>query len=296
MPPVSCERQRIPTPDGDFLDVDVCRAAPRPARRAVIISHGLEGNSRRKYVMGMAKVCLRLGCDVLAWNMRSCSGEMNATDRMYHMGQTADLAAVVAHALELGYAELALVGFSMGGNQILRWLGAAPEAVPDAVKAAFTVSVPCDLPAASRVLDGPACRVYMAYFMRTMRRKVQEKARRFANYPSVAGVEHIRTFREFDGRFTAPLYGYASAEAYWAANSSLPVLEDIRVPTYLLMAQDDPFCAPSCFPVRAAERNPLFTLEVTPHGGHVGFVVTGKNAPYWSEQRAAAFLRAVWLL
>lgn len=295
MPPLPCVRRRMTLPDGDFLDVDVHRRqGSERSRRAVIISHGLEGNSRRKYVIGMARVCLEAGFDVLAWNMRSCSGQMNDTDRLYHMGQTGDVAAVADWALRQGYGELALMGFSMGGNQILKWLGENPDAVPTAVKLAFVVSVPCDLPSAAPRLDSLACRPYMEYFMRTMRRKVREKAARFPGYPSVAGMERCHTFREFDSRFTAPLYGFASADEYWAASSAAPLLRNIRIPVCLLQAQDDPFCTPACFPVEAAERNPRFTLEIARHGGHVGFVVPGTGARYWSELRAAAFLRERW--
>lgn len=276
---------RLDTPDGDFLDLDLYRRADGRARGLIVLSHGLEGNSRRAYILGLARELALRGFDILAWNMRSCSGEDNRTRRLYHMGDTLDLDTVVCHAASLGLP-VGLAGFSLGGNQICRYL-AAPG-LPPQVRGAAVISVPCDLPGAAVVMDGPACRIYMAYFLRTLRRKVRAKAARFADYPPVDGVERIHSFSVFDERFTAPVHGFASARDYWERSSALPVLAAIRTPLYMLLSADDPFCSPSCYPRREAAENPAFFLEVADHGGHVGFARRG--ACYYSEERAADFL------
>ena len=146
-PPLpSLWRERLETPDGDFIDIDhIPACAGIRSGRVAILSHGLEGNSTRRYMLGMAEALNRRGWDVVARNFRGCSGEMNHTLPLYHGGETDDLHLVVQYCVSLGYGSIVLVGFSMGGNQTLKYLGERDRTIPSQVSAAVAVSVPCDM-------------------------------------------------------------------------------------------------------------------------------------------------------
>ena len=285
---VSYRRERIDTPDGDFLDLDwSCFGAGRLA----VLTHGLEGDSGRGYIREMVRALNRAGWDALAWNLRGCSGEPNQTPRLYHSGATEDLHAVLSHVASLArYCSVALVGFSLGGNLTLKYLGERGRDFPLPIEGAVAVSVPCDLADSAAQMEAPDCRIYMARFLRSLRNKVQAKMRLFPGMPDDAGFRRIRTFREFDDRYTAPLHGFRDAEDYWRRCSSRQFLAGIRVPTLLINARNDPFLAGGCYPVAEAEANPHLSLEMPSGGGHVGFVAFRPDGQYWSEVRAVAFL------
>ena len=285
---VEYTRERLELADGDFLDLDWSRG-PRPAPLAVV-AHGLEGSSDRAYVRGLTRALRRRGWDVLAWNLRGCSGEPNRLLRTYHSGASDDLTPVVQHALAGGYREVAVVGFSLGGNVTLKWLGEQGGDVDSRVVAGVGVSVPVDLAGSARVMESASRRVYMTRFLRSLAGKVTEKAERFPDALDTSGVGRMRTFAEFDGRFTAPLHGFADAEDYWRRSSSLPLLGEIRVPTLLLNALDDPFLSASCYPTEAARKNPDLHLVTPRWGGHVGFMARGGE--FWSETVVGRFLDA----
>jgi predicted alpha/beta-fold hydrolase len=288
VPVITRRRERISTPDGDFLDLDWHTEVNRT--RLAILSHGLEGDTTNTYIQGMAHALARADWDVLAWNFRGCSGEPNRLLRSYHSGATEDLAAVIAHAPER-YTRLALVGFSLGGNMTLKYLG---EPGPDPrVAGAVAYSVPCDLASSAHQLEGFFHRIYMSRFLRSLRGKVREKMTRFPGRLDDTGLDAMRTFREFDGAYTAPMNGFASAEDYWTRASSRPALERITVPTLLVNALDDPFLPPACFPVAEARASRSFFLETPRSGGHVGFVSFNARKEYWSERRAVEFLGEV---
>nr|WP_321514603.1 alpha/beta fold hydrolase [uncultured Pseudodesulfovibrio sp.] len=283
--------ERIELPDTDFLDFDWHRSRTGETRKLVIVSHGLEGHARKKYVLGMAHTFTNLGFDVACWCQRGCSQEQNRLPRSYHSGETNDLHSVVMHCLSTNqYDEISLIGFSMGGNQILKYLGEEPDRVPAQVVTAAVFSVPCDLDATERVIARPSRYIYFEYFMRGLRRTIREKGKRFPNEIDATRLNGIRTLRDFDDRFTAPTNGFKDAAEYYARSSSLQFLKNIRIPTLLANAQDDPFLAPECYPLHEAENNPHLFLEMPEHGGHVGFVLSNEDNTYWSEKRAAQFL------
>jgi predicted alpha/beta-fold hydrolase len=281
------ERERLELADGDFLDLDWARAG---GGRLAILSHGLEGCSGNDYIRGMAESLNAAGWDALAWNFRSCSGELNRLPRFYHSGETGDIAAVIAHAAAF-YKSIALVGFSLGGNVTLKYLGEAPP--HPAIVGAVAISVPIDLAASAHALDKHAhTRIYVRRFLKTIVAKVEAKSRLFPGQFDTTGIRSIRTFLEFDDRFTAPLHGFRDAADYWAQSSARQFIPRIRVPTLLLNAKDDPFLTPECFPFDEAREHPCFFLEAPDSGGHVGFLDFAKGSQPWSERRAVEFLDA----
>jgi predicted alpha/beta-fold hydrolase len=289
VPVVTNERERMITPDGDFIDLDWARGSG--ATRLVVITHGLEGHSRSHYCQGMATAFQQAGWDALAWNFRGCSGEPNHQLRSYHSGATEELQTVLNHVFaKTTYEEISLVGFSLGGNLTLKYLGGIGTNIDSRIKSAVGISVPCDLASSSKQLERRSNRIYMARFMRSLRAKIREKAKRFPKQLNLDGLEKMRSFAEFDDAYTAPIHGFAGASDYWTQCSCRPVLTQIAVPTLLINALDDPFMTPECYPHDAANTNPEFTLETPTHGGHLGFVTLGDEGTYWSERRAVEFL------
>lgn len=282
------QRERITTPDEDFLDLDWARAG---SDSLAILSHGLEGSSHRHYMIGMARALNRHGWDALAWNYRSCSGEINRQLRMYHNGSIDDLDVVVRHTLDSGrYRRVALIGFSMGGNLALMYLGSLGTAIHPKIHAAVAFSVPCDLAAGARELaKGRNC-FYMKQFLVSLHGKIRKKMELLPGQIDDRGYDRIRNFKEFDDRYTAPIHGFKNAEDYWTKCSSRQFIPSITIPTLIVNSLDDPFLVDGCYPVLEAERNRHVRLEMPRSGGHVGFVQFNRQGAYWSEQRAMEFL------
>ena len=284
-------RERIFTADGDFLDLDWSRAG---SRRLAIVSHGLEGCTDRAYVRGMVRALNLSHIDALAWNYRGCSGVPNRRLRMYHNGVIDDLHEVVLHACSTGsYDSLVLVGFSLGGNLSLLYLGKQVEIVPAQVKGAVVFSTPCDLTDASVKLEEWGNGIYMKRFLKLLHDKIKAKQHLFPEALSDAGYSRIKTFRQFDDRYTAPIHGFADAVDYWQRCSSGPWIESIQVPALIVNSMDDPFLAGGCYPVQACRKNPRVILEMPRWGGHVGFMELNADGLYWSEKRAVHFLQSL---
>lgn len=279
----------VSTPDDDRLHLDWYRAGNG---RLAILSHGLEGHSRRPYILGLARALLANGWDVLAWNFRSCGGHMNDQPRFYHSGSTDDLDCVVRHALAdpAGYENVALAGFSMGGNLTMLYLAEQGSALDSRISHGLGFSVPCDLAGSAQMLALPSRRIYMNRFLRDLGEKMARKASMFPDRISVTNFDQIRTFREFDDRYTAPLHGFRDAQEYWARCSCLGRLNDITVPSLILNAADDPFLSQNCYPTDPEVLGSKVRMEAPAWGGHVGFVDRHPDGYYWSERRALAFL------
>jgi uncharacterized protein len=288
---VAYARERIHTEDNDFLNLDWAKTTKPAGKGLVILSHGLEGDSNRQYILGMVRALTRNGYDCLAWNYRSCGGEMNQQVRFYHSGATDDLDRVVRHALAKGYDTLYLMGFSLGGNLTLKYLGEGGVNLPQAIRKAVVFSVPMDLLACSRAIEKPQNRVYLRRFLSSLKPKVVAKARLYPDRISVASYANVKTFYDFDHMYTAALHGFDGADDYYARNSSKFFVEGITVPTLIVNALNDPLVPAESLPQDTISRMPHVWLELTEEGGHCGFRPGRMNdGLYWSEHRALEFL------
>jgi len=288
VPLITDESERLELEDGDFLDLGWCRTG---ASRLAILSHGLENRHTCNYMQGMARALATRGWDILAWTMRGCGPDRNRHLACYNGGETRDLDAITRHALATHpTSAIALVGFSLGGNLTLKYLG--EDTRDPRIQVAAAISVPCDLAGSARRLAEPDNRLYMIRFLRKLRRRIHDKAERFPGQIDLAGLDAIRDFQTFDDRYTAPLHGFDSAEEYWEKSSCIPFLGNIRIPALVINARNDPFLSPSCHPVAAATASEFVHLDCPDQGGHVGFALPGTLRETWAEKRTADFLAA----
>lgn len=280
------QRERINTPDHDFLDLDWLKQG---SQKLAVISHGLEGDTTRPYIKGMAKACYDNGYDVLTWNYRGCSGELNKALRFYHSGATDDLATVVDHAAGKNYTQINLIGFSLGGNLTLKYLG-EERARPDFIRKAVVFSVPMDLHTSCIKISEPSNWIYSRRFLRSLRKKVMDKSRVMRELDA-SGLKKAKTLQEFDDIFTGPIHGFKNAIDYYTQSSSIKVVANIKTPTLIINAKNDPFLSPECYPEDLLKGHSFVMFESPDYGGHVGFAQFSKNGLYWSEERALEFLR-----
>ncbi len=283
---VKFKRERITTTDDDFLDLDWARTG---SKKLVIISHGLEGNSTRSYMVGMAKAFNRAGIDAMAWNYRGCSGEINRQRIFYHSGATDDLAFVIEHcAKEDHYDDIFLVGFSLGGNMTLKYLGEGKHTKPEKIKKAVVFSVPLNLHSCCIKLTKSANYIYSKRFLNNLIKKVKDKASQRNDLP-IHDIDSITTLMEFDNQYTAPLHGFKDAIDYYEKCSSIKFIPTITIDTLIINAKNDPFLAEDCFPTDQFRHHQHVYFQMPEHGGHVGFADLNKGG-YWSEQRAVEFI------
>ncbi|HSU14627.1 YheT family hydrolase [Longimicrobium sp.] len=292
---VEYRRERIDTPDGDFLDLDwaTVPGRPAPARDAPLVAvvHGLEGSAQSLYVLETCRKLWDRGIRSVAMNFRSCSGEPNRLPRFYHAGDTGD----IAHVLELMAARnpgvpLGAVGFSLGANVLLKYLG---ERGGDAgVRAAAAISIPFDLGAGADGLNRTRMgRLYTRAFIRPLQAKYRQKRGLIGGAVDERRAFGARSFREFDDAVTARLHGFRDVDDYYGRSSSAQFLPRVAVPTLLVHAADDPFVPAEAIPHAAIAANPSLVAAMTEHGGHVGFIAGTPWAPeFWAEAEAARFL------
>ena len=288
--PIEYVHERIDTPDDDFLDLGIAKNSQfkTQSSKLIILSHGLEGNITRQYITGMVKLFTDNGFDCLAWNFRGCSDEMNRQLRFYHSGATDDLETVVKHALSKGYNELYLVGFSLGGNLTLKFLGERGKNIFPEIKKAVTFSVPLNLSSSSTRLERGDDWIYAKRFNRSLAKKVRAKAPFFKEIDTQP-LDTIKTLRDFDDLYTSKLHGFKDAEDYYSKNSSLNFVSSITVPTLIVNAKNDPFLSSECFPLELMNKLENVWFESPDSGGHCGFYQTDYQGFLWSELRALKF-------
>lgn len=282
------QRERIELSDGDFLDLDWSFSEGRKSKKVAILLHGLAGNANRVYMKGMARALNHKGWDVLAMNFRGCGGELNRYFKSYHAGASQDLAEVVTHILSLKkYESISIVGFSLGGNIVLKYLG-EDRTIPKEVKAAACFSVPCDLGASLGAITRMRNFIYSKRFELNLKEHLRARAEKFPRHISKKEIDACGSILEIDELYTSRAHGFENASDYYKRSSANNFLENIKVPTYLISAENDTFLSKACYPFEIAERSEFLHLEVPRYGGHMGFVL--KEAVFYHEQRAVDFI------
>lgn len=285
-PTLEQKRQRITLEDGDFIDLDLS-FSEEPKNKLAILLHGLEGNAQRSYIVGQGRYLNDRGWDICSVNYRGCSGEPNLKYSSYNAGKTDDLHEVMEYLFkEFPNHKLVLIGFSLGGNLLLKYLG--EREVSDQIKTAVSVSSPLSLRGSLESLSKPSNWVYRTSFLLSLRKKYHNKIRRFQDQLPDDQPRTVTSLLDFDNTYTAPAHGFVDAYDYYAKNSSLQFLSGIQQPVLILNALNDSFLSPDCYPYEFASKSKNVYLETPKTGGHVGFYQKGSH--YYNEKRAAEFI------
>ena len=293
-PAVETRLERWSTPDDDELELHRIEATNPDAPRLVLL-HGLEGTIRSKYIQGTLALAQRRGWAVDVIIFRGCGTRMNRQRRFYHSGETSDLDFVVERLLARHPGQsMVLGGFSLGGNVLLKWLGERQQGIPQQIQGAAAVSVPYDLEAGALKIARGFSRIYTHHFLRSLVRKARAKLDVYPGLYDESALLAARTLHDFDDAVTAPVHGFSGASDYYTRSSSLQFLQQIRLPTLLLGARNDPFVPEEVTDaaVMVAQNNPFIHAEFYATGGHVGFVA-GRvpfRSHYFAEQRLIEFL------
>ena len=278
------QRQRWPTPDADFIDVDFLQHAPivtaassaatalAPGRPTLVLFHGLEGSSSSHYVQAFAHWALQQHVNLVIPHFRGCSGELNWGPRAYHSGDHVEIDWILKRAaLTQSHAPVVAAGVSLGGNALMRWAGEHGAVAGQTVQAVASICAPLDLAASGQAIGrGLNRQVYTRMFLRSMKPKAMAKWQQFPGLFDVQRLQAARDLYEFDNVFTAPLHGFADTHDYWSQASALPHLQQIQIPALALNALNDPFIPASSLP-RPEQVSRHVTLWQPGHGGHVGF-------------------------
>ena len=292
-PAVRLRRERVETIDGDFWDFDWLNAPEASLSPTVVLFHGLEGNAQSHYACALLNHLATIGWRGVVPHFRGCSGELNRTARAYHSGDHEEVSGMLAAVRERigNNATLYAVGVSLGGSTLLNWLGRVQSDAAHTLTAAVAVSTPIDLSAAGIAIGQGANRIYTRAFLRTLIPKALAMSEAFPGLLDPAKIRSARSLWMFDDVVTAPLHGFADANDYWTRASSKPWLRDVKLPTLVLNARNDPFIPASSLPTRR-DVSSAITLEQPEHGGHAGFLMGPAPGHLdWLPQRAVNFFQ-----
>lgn len=283
----SFKRARITTPDNDFLDID---AIKNGNDKLVILFHGLEGSSSSNYIQNMTNLLLDHEFDIVAMNYRGCSGEINRQIRMYHSGATDDIQLVLDKYIK-NYKSISLIGYSLGANMVIKYLGEHRTGISPKIVAAIGISAPCDLKACSEVISKRSNYIYEKRFLVSLTKKIKLKAKLHPEAIDITLLRRIITLRDFDELYTGPIHGFKDADEYYQLNSSNRFLDGVSIPLLIINSENDPFLDHKVFPVDFASSSEYVHLMITSYGGHVGFMSRDlKNS--WADNQALKFLLA----
>ena len=288
------QRERIDTPDGDFLDLDWSRVQTsnqKASKKLVILSHGLEGGTDRAYILGMVKAFNAENWDALAWSLRGCSGEPNRTLQFYHHGITEDLGVVIDYVLSnFAYEQIVLVGFSLGGNLNLKYLGEQGDKLDSRIVKSVSFSAPCDLSSSAPLLQNRNNWMYEMYFKRKLTQKIKLKSKLFPKELPREMLKKVDSLLDFIDIYLAPIHNFKNAEDYFNQVSARFYLDRVTIPSLIVNAVNDSFLSPECSPVALAQTHPYVFVENPATGGHCGFPPGDNQGLYWSEKRALEFV------
>ncbi len=295
--PLKLQVQRFILKDSDFIDAHWNYASPsHPNTSIVILFHGLTGSYKSPYIQGVMSELSNAGFHSVLMHFRGCSGEINKLPRSYHSGETGDALEFI-HSVQTKYPQSKLygVGYSLGGNMLLKLLGETKEKSP--FKAAVSVSAPLQLDICADAINQGFSLIYQKNLIRTLKKSLKQKykqhnMKKLINL-NVDEIKNLKTFRDFDNIYTAPIHGFKSAQDYYTQCSSKQYLKDIHSKTLIIHAQDDPFMNEKIIP-NSDELSQNIKLELSPYGGHVGFIAGSIfNPSYWLEKRITHFITSI---
>lgn len=284
---VAYQRERLVLSDEDFLDLDWLK---NDNDRLMILCHGLEGNSTRQYMLGPAQHFHNRNWDILSWNCRSCSEEINKNFQLYYHGNYEDLEEVILHALSGNeYTEIVLVGFSMGGSMLSKYLGVKENQVPSEIIGGISFSAPCDLQASIKAVESRSNWIYNYYFRKMLKAKVLAKAKQFPERLDVSEIDKFKTWRSFDEAFSCPLNGHSNVDDFYETGSCKNYFHKVKTPLLIVNALNDPIIPNTCINYEQIKRHKYINVEYPKLGGHVGFTDKSlRNS--WMERKIEEFL------